>query len=156
MLGGGSAGLDREGGSWKTLRLAARFCILLHKQENPVLLRDNFCDHITPNIWPPNSSLLQSSWLLFVGCNWAKNQQTPFITKDELKAKINGSIYQFKQGDPRKDLQEIPKSCWCRSWSQWRFLWINLIYIISRYFRVILANIPDKVRCHGHFNFCIT
>ena len=56
VLRGGSAGLDREGGYWKTLCIIIGLWVLAHKEENPVLARgDNFYDHITPKIWPSNS-----------------------------------------------------------------------------------------------------
>ena len=44
------------------------------------------------------------------------------------EGKDNGNIYQFKQGDHQKCFQEIPKSSGGHGWSQWQFLWINLIY----------------------------
>ena len=29
---------------------------MLHMQETKIWRPENFCDHIIPNIWPPNSS----------------------------------------------------------------------------------------------------
>lgn len=37
---------------------------------------DNFCDHIPNNIWQPNPSGCNIPWLLSVGHNWARDQQT--------------------------------------------------------------------------------
>ena len=47
--GGGSAALDQESGCWKTL-----FCAMPHKKTQSWLW-ENFCDHITLNIWLLNS-----------------------------------------------------------------------------------------------------
>ena len=130
----GSASLNREGGCWKTLRLATGLCTLSHKQ-NPMLAVRQFCDHITPNIWLPHSQ--DCSPLDYYVCGAVQNQRW---TKD----KNNGSIHQFKQGAHQKGLQEILKLSGGSGWSQWRFLWINWIYVvfecsIFRYFLVILV-----------------
>ena len=59
------------------------------------------------------------------------------------EGKDNSNIYQFKQEDRRKGLQEILKSSASR----------NLNYFISKYFHVILVNAFDKVerQCYFHF-----
>ena len=54
-------------------------------------LWENFCNHITLNIWLPSSPSLQSPWLL-----WAVDQKTN-KTLSKGKDLDNSSIYQFKQ-----------------------------------------------------------
>ena len=136
-------------GCWKTLCLVTWFCTMSHKQ---CLLWDNFCDHITLNIWLPYS----------LNCNhldyhvWSVVEQETNKIPCNTKGKNNSSINQFKQGDHQKGFQEISKSSWDYGWSLWWFLYINFINSISSYVHVILVNISDKMSCQCYFHFCIT
>ena len=89
---------------------------------------ENFCNHITPNIWLPNSPDCN----LFdycVRCCWVRDQQNSVQHHRWTENKDNGTVEQFKQGDYQKALQEIPVICGY-------LFWINLIYSISRDFHV--------------------
>ena len=81
------------------------------------------------------------------------------VMKDKRKnraAKLfNELTYYLQQGDPQKGLKEIPKTTEGRGWSSWRFLWINSIDSILRYFHLILVNKFDKMRCHCNFHFWV-
>ena len=86
---------------------------------------ENFCDHIIPNIWLSNSSDCNPFHYVW-GAVVQETNKTPCNEKRWTEGKDKGRIYQFKQRDCRKGLQEIPQSfrdCGC---SQWRFLWINI------------------------------
>ena len=40
-----------------------------------------------------------------------------------------------------------------RGWSQWRFLWMNVIYSIASYFQVNLVDKSDKMSRQSYFHF---
>ena len=65
---------------------------------------ENFSDYITLNIWPPKS-LDYHLWD-------SVEQETNKIVQNQrwTEGKDNDSIYQFKQVDRWKGLQEIPNS----------------------------------------------
>ena len=75
---GGTAFLDRERGCWKILHFLIGFCIMRHKQENPVLAKRNFCDYITPNIWPPNSTDCNVLYYVWSSVEW-ETKKLPVI-----------------------------------------------------------------------------
>ena len=108
-----------------------------------------------PNIWPSNSSDLLSHQWLCVGSIWVRYWQNSLLDQKGSEGKNNSSIYQFKQGDGWKSLQEIPKLSGGCGWSYWLFLWINFIWSIWRYFHVILVNLSDPVKCQCYFHYCI-
>ena len=130
--GESSAALDQEGGCWKTLHLAKELCHATQRKTQ-YWLSENFC-YITPN----------NPLDYYMGHSWARYQHNSMQHQKWTESKDNNSnIYQFKQEDNQKVWQEIPKSSGGCGWSKWWFIWINLIYSISR------------VRCQYYFHFWI-
>ena len=106
------------------------------------------------NIWPPNSPDCNPLDYC-VGCGWPRDQQNSVLHQRWTEDKDNGSILQFKEGDRRKSLQKTPKSSGGCGWSWQRFLWINFICSIPRYFHAIFVNISDKLSYQCYFHFCV-
>ena len=94
--------------------------------------------------------------LIILSC--AAERETTMQHQRWTEGKDNNSILQFKQGVRWRapPPQEIPKSPRVRDWIQWRYLWINLVYSISRGFLAIFVNIYEKVRFWFLCNLAIT
>ena len=107
------------------------------------------------NIWPLNFP--DCNPLDYYVCGMVKQETNKTLcnTKDELKARLiaESTIWNKKAvGKASKRFWSCLEATWLKPK---RFLWINLIYSISRYFHVILVNIYDKMGCQSYFHFCI-
>ena len=91
----------------------------------------------------------------YVVYSWARNLQNTEQHQRWTEGKDNDSIYLFKQGEHQKDFEEIPKLSGCYGWGQRRFLWINSVYSISRYFNVIFGKYIWFSGCQCYFHFCV-
>ena len=81
MPGEGSAGLDREGGSWEHV-----FAPCHTSRRTQSWLWEIFCNDITSNIWLPHSPNCNPLDYYVCGGGWLNN------TKDELKARITAAF----------------------------------------------------------------
>ena len=116
-------------------------------------LSENFYDHITFNIWPPNFQDSNPHDFYVRGAVKLNACKTTNNIKRWTEGKVNRNIGQFKQRDRRKGLQERPKTSGGRGWSQLWFLWMNLFDCFLRYFQEILVNISHKVIRLYYFSF---
>ena len=111
--------MDREGGCWKIIVWQQESVPCNTSRRTQCWLWENFCNHISPNIWPLN----------FPDCNPLYHYMLARLSKGPTKhqrgteGKDNDNIYQFffLKGDCWKGLQEIPKLYRGRGWNQWRF-----------------------------------
>ena len=149
--------LNREGDCWKTLRLATGLCAMPHKQENAALARRKVMQPHDPNIWPP-LSLVSNPFDSYVwGTVKQETNKATCNTKDKQKARLTAVFTNLNKilWKRFRRLPKIRKSSGGRDWSHWRFLRINWIYNISRYFYLILVNTLDKVTwCQCYFQYC--
>ena len=78
-------------------------------------MEENLSDLITLIIWPHNSPNYNSLGYNVWDTVERMTKKNPWWTE----GKDNGCIYQFKQENNRKGLQEIPKLSRGRDWSYW-------------------------------------
>ena len=126
---GYGATLDRESGCWKTLCLETGFCIVVTPAGETSLRWEKMSTTtLSLTSGRPTPQCVISLIIIYTRCCWKRDQQNSVKHKRWSKDEENGSIYQFKQRQCRKDLQEISKLLGSCSWSQWRFVCIKLIY----------------------------
>ena len=114
------------------------------------------CEKFSTTTSPRTSDSLtpQNVILLIIMCGVQLSERpTKRLATDELKAMITAALSNLNEETVKKSLQEIPKSSGDHGRTRWRFLWINLIYSISRYFHMILVYISDKLRRQCYFHF---
>ena len=143
--------LGRKSTAWFKRKAAERPCIqkkdcsYATQGEEPPLV----CQKISALTSPLTSRhlILQITILSIIMCvAWISERPTKLCnTKNELKARIIAAFTYLRKENVGKP--------W-RRFQGW-FLWINLIFCISKYFHVILVNTFDKVIYQYYFHFCI-
>ena len=112
------------------------------------------CEKIDATTSPLTSTCLtprlQSSFIMCV-VRWRKRPTKLCETEKRKWRQGSQQMYQFKQ-DRQKGLQDILKLSEGRAWSQWRFLWINLIWYWNSIHLVLVSKF-DKVRGQCYFHY---